>query len=784
MAATFAQAEAALKHVNQGFKAAPKLQLSEEEQKKANIAKAHTIQTMEEIESLITEALARSTEKTEAARKRAAANKVILATTDDVNTAFKQASETNLSSVATTSAAMSTSISNVTTDFTSILNLSNIEAFSGLLNNVPAVGISNSAVQFVNDTLDSSGNIQQSWSKLDDLPETPAAGDTVSVFSYNGIVYVAIGANLWSKTQLDNSDPQIIKAATDSWAKGFSSGWVSLGSCLGENNASCFIPYTSVSSDGTSMTNWLIKLSANGALSYTTGTLSTTTSFSSLSASGQAVNLLKAAYWNNSIWGYDATNTLYQISITAGAGGTTLSNYQITSQQALSDPITDFTAVDTGLVAARQDGNLWKLITYPPASADAQPTQAWTQWIPQDGVTNLGAVSVGMILDLRTLTTLLSDTYLNIQTSLLQYVNLIQAFCSSHGVYLASLAQDATEYNSASSTAQQKEIAVQAGQTALQHCQAWGNLLSTSLNQADSIVKGMTGQLSDIQLSINTQLASIKTQISDLKSTLTTDQELHTIYTDELWASAGAVLLGIGILLASEFFPAIGILSLSVAGAMIVGGCIGIIILACEITSLDNAMTNIKTNIANLKTAHQQLTDISGKFGDLLTDYGNLDAFWGNLKDICAQIQFQELELTMLGTGLLTDPSTITAAQQNIQTIETNLKEYLAILNSQGVSSPSQPSFAKLPEHLHKISDSDLHNLVTSVEPNEKVWGQVNLEIALRMLKEAHAKYTQGDIISNYIFGVNGSSLFTVSLFLVIDDYRRKTFQQTAVSVS
>jgi hypothetical protein len=117
--------------------------------------------------------------------------------------------------------------------------------------------------------------------------------------------------------------------------------------------------------------------------------------FSSLPlANGTSPNLLKAAYSNGSIWGYDADMILYEIAPNVDSTGNSLVNYTIKSQNTMVNAILDLTAVDTGLVAARQDGNLWKLIVNPPADENYGPElRRGLSGSPRGAVTNLGAGS-------------------------------------------------------------------------------------------------------------------------------------------------------------------------------------------------------------------------------------------------------------------------------------------------------------------------------------------------------------------------------------------------------
>lgn len=66
---------------------------------------------------------------------------------------------------------------------------------------------------------------------------------------------------------------------------------------------------------------------------------------------GNGPQLRKAAYWNNFIWGYDSSNTLYQLRLDFA-----MSSYVIKTQTTSTDAIINMTAIDTGAICSCWEG--------------------------------------------------------------------------------------------------------------------------------------------------------------------------------------------------------------------------------------------------------------------------------------------------------------------------------------------------------------------------------------------------------------------------------------------
>ncbi|QKX58400.1 uncharacterized protein TRUGW13939_05522 [Talaromyces rugulosus] len=749
--ASLAQAPSTLRDLNQNIRNSPGQTLSERQQKEAREAKARAQEAINSVRGMI-ESATQNYEARKKARKfdaetkkRAAKKRAQAAGPLDTNQQFKTDTETNLSTVKETVKDMENSISQIIPNFDNTLGLSGLSTFSATLESVPLVGILNSTVQYIATSLDQDGNIDEEWALFDDMPGTPASGETTSLFSYKGSFFVTVGGNVWAKNPKNSGDPNLAQASNN-WPELYNPGWDAMGSCIPAENARSFVPYSEISSNNTALNSWLIMLNVDGSLSYSSQEVGTNMQFDPLpSDGGSAPNLLKAAYWNGSIWGYDGNMNLYQIVPNTDSTGGNLVNYTIKSQSSLSDPILDLTAVDTGLVASQPDGNLWKLVVNPPADENSGPTQTWTQWVSQEGVTCLGAAAPGVILDMQTLTTYLKANYIDTQTSLFSDISLIQAFCTSHEKYLKKLMKYSKQWMNAPTEKQKNKIAKKASKFAIGHCQAVGQLLSDNLGAADGKVVLMTNQISQINDNIQAQLIAIGNQITDLQDTINDEEQEEKTLTSLLWGAVAAAVCGIGLIIAAFFFPPLAPLLGFGGGVLLIGGIVSVGVLGAELGDLRNAILANQESLNNLKASKSDLETIGNNFGSLSNEYESLDSFWTEMYDISQQIT----DLDGLGTELLGDPSSITAAESDVKKISKYLSDYVAILGSQGINPPSQ-ALEKLPKNLHSMAFRDLELHVQKSEQDTDRQFAVKQEIVNRMVHTATERL-EGDDVASYL---------------------------------
>lgn len=655
----------------------------------------------------------------------------------DIFTQFKFNTMGNLKSVAGSAINMSESISQVVDNFDTILKLPGIRNFSATLESVPAIGILNGTVQYVRVSVDGDGNSSSRWDVLDSLPALPGPQETTSLFSFNGVLYVAIGRNVWSKSPKVQGDPSLNKAATDNWSEIWTSGWQALGQCFPDNRALGFAPFYALSSDGTPQDSWLIKLEGDGTLSCSKeAPREGGAKFQPLSP-GPGIGdlrLVKIAYWNNAIWGYDENMVLYELHPKFdGRSGT----YTIESKNTLDGtmgPVTDFTAVDTGLVVAAEGGSvLYKLVTDPPKDKASPPTQTWKPWIQQNGVTNLGAASPGVVLDLQTLTTALKATYIDTQTDLVPYIDQMLAFCTSHGMWLDDLLVVHDEWAAATDEQEKARIAENEGAVAVTHASAMGKLIGDSLATASNIVVDMTRQIKGIDTSLAAQLRIISDSLDALDATIQSEEaEKKKLTTALICAIIGAVI-GLGLIILGAVIPGAGVPVIMTGGSLLVSGIISAIYAGDKIMKLNALLASQKSQVQDLTIQKEQLTSIHACFASLEDEYKALNAFWYDMHNVSTQIQ----ALETMGIILLEDRFSIQAAQKDNQEIADALNKYLEVLGRQGIKVGSG-SVAGLAAKPHAMPTSDLAKHIASIESDENTKASLHFEAVSRMMDAAN----------------------------------------------
>uniref|UniRef100_A0A093VSI9 Alpha-amylase type A isozyme n=1 Tax=Talaromyces marneffei PM1 TaxID=1077442 RepID=A0A093VSI9_TALMA len=660
--ASLAQGPSMLRDLNQNIRKAPGQTLSATQRKEARAAKARAQQAINSVRGMIEhstqnyEASKKARKLDAEAKKGAAKRQAQAAQPLDVNQQFKADTETNLSTVKETVQGMENSISQIIPSFDNTLGLPGLSTFSATLETVPLVGMLNSTVQYVATTIDQGGNIDEEWDLFDDMPGTPGSGQTTSLFSYKGSFFVTVGSSVWAKTPKNSGDPNLAQASNN-WPELYNPGWDAMGSCIPAENTRGLVPYSEISSDNQALNSWLIMVNSDGSLSYSSQEVGANMQFNPLpSDDGSAPNLLKAAYWNGSIWGYDGNMNLYQIVPNTDGTGENLVNYTIKSQNTLSDPILDLTAVDTGLVASRSDGNLWKLVVNPPADENSGPTETWTQWISQGGLYRYPNWSV---------------------SGHQPHAGILH---QPHS-YLKKLMKYSKKWMKAPTQQQKDKIAKRASKFAIGHCQAIGQLLSENLGAADGKVTLMTNQIGQINDDIQAQLVAIGNQITDLQQTINDEEQEEKTLTSLLWGAVAAAVCGIGLIIAAFFFPPLAPILGFGGGVLLIGGII---------------------------------TDLDG-----------------------------------LGTALLGDPSSITAAENDVKKISKYLNDYVAILGSQGINPPSQV-LEKLPNNLHSMPFRDLEQYVQELEPHTDRQFAIKQEIVSLMVHTATERL-EGDDVASYL---------------------------------
>ena len=387
------------------------------------------------------------------------------------------------------------------------------------------------------------------WSLFGNLPTAAKLDSTQALhfFPYKGDFCVSVGKSVWLRQhrQGNDMDPEL-KQAVDDWPKMYIDDWTHIGtSALPSDNLLDIVPFSVLSADRTQIAFQLVVLGADSSIRMlTSDSLSDTSEWPTMQykQTGSSPAVVPAwtrmSYWNNKIVAVDQASNSWNITPDFSA------QTFVISDQAKIEPVTEFTASDIGPIGVRSDGYLWKRVVVPPKSDNDDATQEWTRWIKQDGVTNLGVASPGVILDLQTLTKTLKSRYIESQTAIYPVINKIQAFSLTHKFYLGQLKQAATDYDNAGDDEEKQEIAIKNGKGFVKHATVWAKIMGTSSNNAKATVNSMADQLSDVKRQLEVQLLILQDKLKALKATLSAQEGALSHLKAAFWGFVAATLLG------------------------------------------------------------------------------------------------------------------------------------------------------------------------------------------------------------------------------------------------
>lgn len=400
--------------------------------------------------------------------------------------------------------------------------------------------------------------VANSWALFSTLPADAKITEPneVHFFPYNGHFYLVVGTSIWMKEHRDAKDPEMA-SAVDNWPKMYYDGWTKIGdTCLPAANLRSILSFAVLGPNkdlSEPAAFRLVTLDQNNIIqAMTSDHLTANNAFSPMnyrqgSSEGsptEAPKWLRLAYWNNQITGLDDSGNTWDI--TPDFEGKT---FTVDTQRAVEHQLAEFTATEVGPVGADVDGVLWRRLVQPPpkdpTQKDEKPTVLWQKWeVPQDGVTNLGVASPGVLLDLRLLTQTLRSRYLSAQTSVAPAIQKILGFARSHQVRLSQLKEQADIYNSTTSTEEQRAQALAAGKQFCQYAQIWAKILNQSIGGSTAAVEIMAHQLDNVktQLAIQTQL--LKDRLEVLKAQLDADEEQLDRLEAGFWGTLACMLLG------------------------------------------------------------------------------------------------------------------------------------------------------------------------------------------------------------------------------------------------
>ncbi|KAJ4294917.1 hypothetical protein N0V88_005156 [Collariella sp. IMI 366227] len=610
--------------------------------------------------------------------------------------------------------------------FDSILEQPYIEEFSALLNIVPVVGIKNGQIVYLQAKLneDQVDQTKDEWTFFSQFPDgaTPQAGKAVHMFPFDGNFCMSVGTAVWRKRHREASSEQL-QNSIDNWPEMYVNEWEKIGDkVLPEADLAAVVPFTNRTSDNKIVFKLVILSKDSATLRmldkddlYETGNTWSDLSWNGLHADklteAAAAGGLRMAYWNNRICAIDADGWSYDVKVNFEKKTST------TSDPIKLDPVKDLTANHIGPVVARDDGYLYQRVTADPSSEGDDPELRWDKWVKSDGVTNLGAASPGVQVDMRTMSATLKKRYMNAQAKLVPSLINLKGTAEVHDSMCGLLIEYCDQYNNGEDTA------IDAGRETIITAKALSRRMSQDTTAGYVTVTNMTSELHGIKQQLALQLQQLKDNLEKLKRQLSAQEEQLSELKSYFWATIGAIFLGkdpylplssisktelllfinpgIAVGLCS-FIPGLGPMvslgAIVAGGALFAGGLAGTISLAVMMEDLSNQISDTKVRIRSTSDSIDTLSNLSFNYGSLDTMYKSLNKFWGALWDDAQQILGHDDSVyELIGMEIFGIKSEIIAAQKVAQELALATKDYLEVLHEQGVpiDPPEKPPALK-----------------------------------------------------------------------------------------
>ncbi|KAK4461524.1 hypothetical protein QBC42DRAFT_203416 [Cladorrhinum samala] len=592
---------------------------------------------------------------------------------------------------------MAKSIEPIVTSFDDVLRQPFLDKFSASLNTVPVVGIKNNQVMYLAtlSSVASKTGTKNAWRYFSALPDgaTVDASTNVHLFPYKGNLYISIGRAVWMKKCRDLNDPTVRQQAVDNWPKMYVDQWQKIGDeVLPAADLRDVIPFAVLSADRKDIEFRLMTLGSDSAIQVLKGDdIYPSNEWTALQYPKQAADATplptwkRMAYWNNTVVALDDQSNLWDLQPKFQEGTYTIDNKTAT------ESTSEFTATDAGPLVVRKDGFLYNRIVEDNPGDAENPKTDWQKGIAQDGVTNLGVASPGVLLDLNTLTGTLKSRYIDTQTAVYPVVNKISAFAKTHAAYLDLLLGAADDYAKAGDDSDKQDIAIKAGKGFVAHAKVWSKLLTKSVNATKTSVNIMTNQLHDVKTQLEVQLGNLQQKLANLEAQLKVQQDLLSKLQAAFWGAVAAMFLGM-ILGVVALASGVGAWALVGAGALFVAGFVAMIALGVKMSELAGAIADTEGQIRVTKTAIAELSAVVKNFTDLDAMYGTLNMFWGRMANNAADLQtMDDATAELLALDMFEDISSVIAAKKETNTLSEAATKYLDVLNKQGVIIPPSP---------------------------------------------------------------------------------------------
>ncbi|KAL6228873.1 hypothetical protein BDW75DRAFT_246243 [Aspergillus navahoensis] len=581
---------------------------------------------------------------------------------------------------------MARAIEPVINRFDDIQKKPHLDTFSATLNTVPVVGIKNSQIMYLATDSDGSKTTVE-WKLFSSLPTGVALNKSknVNLFPHHGHFYLAVGNSVWKKEHRDSMD-ESLKQAVDNWPKMYVDEWVKIGdNVLLSGDIRSIIPFARLGDDGKTLYHKLLILRHDGTLQVLKGdNIYQTNTWDTLKYSGsQTPKWTRMAYWNDMVLAVDDHNQMWNISVDFDK-----LTYKADDKTKI-DPASEFTATEVGPVAARSDGYLYKRFVEDVSHSEGtEPALKWTRWVKQDGVTNLGVASPGVLLDLQLLTRALKSRYIDTQTALYPMMTKIRSFTKAHGNWLTKLMAAAKVWEEAISEEEKEKIAIEQGKRFVSHARTWGKVLNTAIDKSQDSVNIMAQQIVGISAELEQQLALLREKLRGLEILLDTQKDALSKLQAAFWGSIAAMFLGMALGVIA-LATGVGAWALIGSGALFIAGFASMIAMGIKMAEMAREIAKTENQIRVTNEAISVLSDVVGNFTALEDIYGNIQMFWGRLKLNSGTINDFDKSISdaLVDNGIF-EQNLIESSQDENTALTNSIHLYLDILHKQGIKPP------------------------------------------------------------------------------------------------
>ncbi|KAM0360486.1 hypothetical protein ACHAP4_002567 [Fusarium culmorum] len=570
--------------------------------------------------------------------------------------------------------------------FRMILDKPYLKNYNAMVNSIPVVGLKGDNVVYTGVKTGGVRGVEAVWSIFGRIPDGVVIGAATAIhfFPYKGDFCMSVGTAVYRKRHRDDRDPKV-NSAIDDWPRLYQDDWEKVGDkCLPTAKALSILPFVHLT--GKYIQFHLVVLGDDGRLLSLDGDLGYGSNFykelknnTENNTAARNLKIDRATYWNGHIVVLDDKSNTWNLNADFDAHTFTAGD------QMPVDLLLKLTAADIGPVGVRADGWVYRrrLLTVNGSSDEPDKKISWEKWIPQNGVTNLGVASPGVMLSLEALTRSLRDRYLSAQSSIYPVLNKMHAFAANQEFILQTQLEAATEYQNNEDNASKQSSAIKEAKKLVRHTKFWSSIMRGQLEHGKKAVNLMGEKLPSVQSQMDQQLIVLKDKLVSLEAEIKAKSKIDTSF----WVSISSMLLGIGLTILGAATD-VRVMSLdSVGGALFVGSLVATCDAGTQLSKHSDLITDFERQLQGVNEAISQIKDVADKSGDLENMYGSLDGFWGRISNAAESLKDINQDTALqIGGGMLEDYNSIEESFGVARNMKNVCTLYLAVLNRNGIS--------------------------------------------------------------------------------------------------